>query len=113
VAQFLVGYHIMSEHRAFRLTNPVAPRKVIGATLIFWALLLAFAWAVIGQPSVALIPLYGLCPTTPATDTWAAGAGLVFLFLACWGFFRRSRVAAVAFIVLFFLSITGWILRFH
>jgi uncharacterized membrane protein len=103
----------MSEHRAFRLTNQVAPRKVVGVTLIFWALLLAFAWAVIGQPSVALIPLYGLCPTTPATDAWAIGAGLVFLSLAYFGFFRRSRVAAVAFIVLFFISIAGWVLRFH
>jgi hypothetical protein len=97
------------------------PRKIVGITLFVWALLLAFAWIVLRQPDVALIPLYGLYPDNGADDNsdyvveqiWAACAGLVFAALALVGLFRRSRVAAIAFMVLFFVSVAGWLLRFH
>jgi hypothetical protein len=111
----------MREHRTFRLTHPLAPQKIVGVTLLLWALLLAFAWIVLRQPDVALIPLFGLYPGPAATDNsdhgvelvWAAGSALVFAALAFVGLFRKSRVAAIAFMVLFFASIAGWLLRFH
>ena len=97
------------------------PRKVVGITVFVWALLFAFAWIVLRQPDVALIPLYGLYPGSDADDNsdyvveqiWAACAGLTFVILALVGLFRKSKVAAIAFMVLFFASVAGWLLRFH
>ncbi|MEI9866045.1 MAG: hypothetical protein WDN00_16130 [Limisphaerales bacterium] len=110
----------MNTQRTFRLKRPIVPRKIIIITMLFWTLLLAFFWAVLHQPKGALIPLYGLYPGETASDfsnhagqIWATSSGLVFAGLAVVGFFWKSKVAAIAFMVLFFISTAGWLLRFH
>jgi hypothetical protein len=90
-------------------------RKIVSVTLILWALLFVIALVLLRQPEVVLLPLYGLYPgkiNYQAEQLWAVGSGFVFLTLALIGIFRKSKMAAVAFMVLFFLSMGGWILRF-
>jgi hypothetical protein len=90
-------------------------RRIVSVTLILWALLFVVALMLLHQPEVALLPLYGLYPgkiNYQAEQIWAVGSGFVFLILALVGIFRKNKMAAVAFMVLFFLSVAGWILRF-
>ena len=109
----------MNAHRTFRLMDSIVPRMIVGFTLLCWALLLAFAWIVLRQPEMALIPLLGLYPGKAsaayvdydAEQIWATGSGLVFMALVFFGLFRKSSVAAIAFMLLFCISIGSWLLR--
>ena len=108
----------MNADRIFRLLDSIVPRLIVGYTLFCWALLLAFAF--MGrQLGMALIPLFGLYPGTVsaayvnyhAENIWAIGSGLVFIVLAFAGLFRKSTVAAIAFMLLFYISAGVALLR--
>lgn len=49
-----------TEH--FDSCTAIMPRMIVRFTLLCWTLPLAFAWIVLRQPEIALIPLLGLYP---------------------------------------------------
>ena len=97
-------------------------RTLVTITLFLWLLVLMLAYSVFRQPEVAFLPLYGLYPGEVSSGSpgysltkmhvWAVGAGLVFLVLGILGIWWKNKTAAIAFMVLFLLSIVVIVARF-
>ena len=96
-------------------------RTLVIITMILWVLFFMLAYSVFRQPGVALFPLFGLYPgevssgspgySVAKMDAWAVGAGIVFLALSITAIWLKSKVAAVAFMVLFLASAVGIVMK--
>jgi phosphatidylglycerophosphate synthase len=107
-----------------RLLGDIArmARTLVTITLVLWGIILMLSASIIHNPSLALLPLYGLYPGQATSggpnyhpaemNAWAVGAGIVFLVLGLLGMIWKSKPAAITFMVLFVLSIVVVIAKF-
>jgi len=89
-------------------------RIIVIITAFLWMSFFVWEYGVFHHPLVAFFPLYGLYPGVVSSDSpgyspttiqvWAVGAGIVFLSLAVTAMWLKSKVVAIAFMVLFLAS---------
>jgi hypothetical protein len=100
-------------------------RTLVIITLIIWLLIFLVTGALVGHAlfalQIALLPLYALYPgqdTSGGPDyhpfqmhAWAVAAGIVFIVLGVLGAWRKSKPAAIAFMLLFITSVIVFLAR--
>ena len=90
-------------------------RILVIITLFLWLLILALATSMARQPMIALLPLYAFYPGQTVSggqdyhpflmNILATCMGMVFIILGAVAVLRKNKIAGVAFIVLFLISV--------
>jgi NhaP-type Na+/H+ or K+/H+ antiporter len=97
-----------------RRTSSQIARILVILTLFLWGLILLIGILFLGQPQLAVVPLYAFYPGELVAEksdynatlmhAWGAGAGIVCLALAILGTWRRNKTAAIVLMVFFLMS---------